>query len=130
MRPAVAEDRRKLFGEYQQGGRFGQRLVLAAEVTLQFLDPAPLLLGFRDTVITGFAQATDRVLLPAIQIARIQAVLTAPGTAGGFVHRGGGDHRFEPCRRAPLPRVSAPIVGGQGGGTPALQGGDADADLL
>jgi hypothetical protein len=115
------------------------------QVTFEFLDPAPgrltalrgisplrglILLRFRGTVIAGFTEPAERVLLPAVQIGRIQAVLAAPGAAGGFVHRGGGNHRLQPCRRGPVPRAAIVIIGSQGGSTPALQGRDTDADLL
>lgn len=54
----------------------------------------------------------------------------SPSPPSASCHRGGRDHRFEPCRRGPLPRAATSIIGGRGGGTPTLRGRDADADRL
>src|SRR4051812_18915166 len=98
---AVAEDRREFFCQYQQGGRFGQRLVLAVQLPLKFLDPAAVLSSFDGTRSSRLAEAGDRVLLPAVQLRRIQALLAAPGVATGLVHRRRRDHRFQARRRRP-----------------------------
>ena len=97
---AVAEDRREFFCQHQQGGRFGQRLVLAVQLALEFLDPAPVLPSFDGTGRPRLAEAGDRVLLPGVQLRRIQALLAAPGAAAW--------PRPSPPSRSPLPIAPSP----------------------
>ena len=121
---AVAEDRREFFCQYQQGGRFGQRLVLAVQLPLEFLDPAAVLPSLDRTGSPRLAKAGDRILLPGFQLRQIQAVLAAPGVAAGLVHGRRRDHRFQSRRRRPaLATTSGPF--GQRSGAPTLQRGHA-----
>ena len=83
-----------------------KRLVLAAQLALQFLDPAALLPG-RQAVLARFAETRDRVALPGVQRGREHTMLAAPGAARGLVQPGGGDDRFQPCRRCPAMRLLA-----------------------
>ena len=50
------EDRLQFFCQHKQGGRFGQRLVLAVKFALQFLDPSAILPRFHGTRGTRLAQ--------------------------------------------------------------------------
>ena len=61
-----------------------------------------------------------------------QMAVFGAGHAVAHTHaqRGGGDHRLWPCRRGPGRRTGVAVTAGQGGGTPAPQGRDTDADLL
>ncbi len=102
------------------------------QLALQFLDPSAVFPSLGGTGRPRFAQTGNGILFPAIEFGRIQAVLTAPGTAGGFVHRSGGDHRFQPGRRRPaLTAAIAPLARavGQGVRSPPLQRCHAYAHL-
>ena len=55
-------------------------------------------------------------------------VFAAPGASLRLVQTGGGDHRFEPGRRGPAPRLVLCRVG-QDLSAPAFQRRDADPDL-
>ena len=68
----------QFFSQHQQGGRFGQRLVLAVQFALQFLDPPPVLPRLDGTGRPRLAEAGDRILLPGLQLRRIQPLLAAP----------------------------------------------------
>jgi hypothetical protein len=54
---------------------------------MQVLDPPPVLPRFRGAGCTRLAKAGNRILLPRVQLGRIQTLLAAPGTAGGLIHR-------------------------------------------
>lgn len=55
-----------IFFHHEQGGRFGQRVVLAAELGFQLRDAA-LLVFCRPVVLGRFAETGDDVLLPDVQ---------------------------------------------------------------
>ena len=117
------------FAEHQQGGRLGQRLVLAVQLALELLDPAPVLPGLDGTGRPRLAQAGDGVVLPGLELGRVQPLLAAPGAAGSLVHRRRGDHRLQPRRRRPALAAGQRPRCRQGPGSPTLQRGDADTDL-
>ena len=80
------------------------------QVPLQLLDAAPVTLRLRRLSIAWLAQSADRVLLSSIKLARIQALLTAPGAPRGFIHRGGGDGRFQPGNGGQTAGIPPPAV--------------------
>src|SRR5271166_2022858 len=101
MRPRRRGRPPTIFCEHEQGGRFGQGLVLAMELAFQLLDPPAILAGLRCAGRAGLAKTGDRILLPGIQLRRIQPLLATPGAPRRLIHRRRDDHRLQPCRCCP-----------------------------
>ena len=57
------------FFQHKQGGRFGERLVLAMQLALQFLDPSAVFPSLGGTGRPRFAQTGNGILFPAIESA-------------------------------------------------------------
>src|SRR4051812_29481744 len=123
------EDRRQFFSQHKQSGRFGQRLVLAMQLTLQFLDPSPILPGLRGAARPRFAEAGDRIALPGLQLRRIPPLLAPPGPPRPPILSRCADPRLHPPRRCPALAAAASGSIGQGIRPPAFQRRHADPDL-
>lgn len=76
-------------------------LVLAMELSFQLLDPPTILSGLRCAGRSRLAKTGDRILLPGIQLRRIQPLLAAPGAPHCLIHCRRDDHRLQPCRCCP-----------------------------
>lgn len=106
---AFVEDRWQFFCEHEQGGRFGQSLVLAPQLSLQFLDPTAIVFC-RCIRILWFAETGQRVMLPSFQLGRIHTALATPCVARGFIHRGSGGHCLQPRCGGPSLTTARPAV--------------------
>src|SRR4051812_31597361 len=81
------------------------------ELPLQLLDPPAVLPGLHRTGRPRLAETGNRILLPGLQLRRIQPLLAAPGAPRGLIHRRDDDHRLQPCRWRPrLGRDRAPSL--------------------
>jgi hypothetical protein len=109
------EDRRKFFCQHKQGGRFGQRLVLAMELPLQLLDPPAVLPSLHGADRAWLTEAGDRIPFQASSSAgyspcsRHQALRVASSIAAVMItacSRAAAVQRWLPAA-APLARASA-----------------------
>src|SRR5271166_3785557 len=98
------------------------------QLALQLLDPPAILSGLRCTGRTRLAETGDRILLPAIQLRRIQPLLAAPGAACRLIQRSRGDHSLQSRRSRPALAADARSIG-QGIRPPSLQRRYTDAHL-
>ena len=95
------------------------------KLPLQLLDPPAILPSFHGAGRPRLAETADRILLPGIQLRRIQTLLAAPGAPRCLIHCRCDDHRLQPCRRRPARAAGAGSIG-QGIRPPTLQRRHAD----
>src|SRR4029077_478633 len=69
---------------------------------LEFLVPATLLLQGHAFRLAGLAPPADRVLLPGLQLGRIDAMFATPRASSDLVHHRRRDHRLQPRRSGPV----------------------------